>query len=333
MDYSIIIPAYNAATTLDLCLQALNNQTVEATKFEVIVVDDGSWDQTKQIALKYPVKYYYQKNKGPASARNFGAKKASGTWILFTDADCEPAKNWLKEMVTPLENGASGVQGAYLTRQKGLVPRLAQLEFQDRYNTCSRYQEIDLVATYAAGFAREVFLAQKGFDENFPKANNEDTELSYRLCAAGYKLVFAPKAIVYHQHPETLLKYLQNKFCRGYWRMKVYRQFPEKALKDRYTTGALKFQVTGLFFGVLLGLFALVWPVLIWGTVLITISAILVTLPSVLRLFKSDPKPSLLIPFFYILRSLALGLGVTYWMGKRMFWPRLKSITFNKPKG
>ncbi len=87
---SIIIPAYNAEKYLDRCLQSLMTQTYQ--KMEILVVDDGSTDRTRDIVLKYAkedvrVKYIFQKNCGVSAARNFGMKKAQGKYIIFSDAD------------------------------------------------------------------------------------------------------------------------------------------------------------------------------------------------------------------------------------------------------
>ncbi len=240
---SIVIPAYNAANTLPELLDALSQQTVPASDFEVIVVDDGSTDATADIARRAGVRILSQTNQGPAAARNHGAKEARGKYIIFTDSDCVPDPGWLAAMVAPFNDpNVMGVQGAYRTEQTALAARFAQLEFEDRYDLMRCFSSIDLVATYAAAFPRAIFLRMGGFDTSFPKANNEDTEFSYRLAAGGYKLVFADSAIVRHQHPETVLDYLRTKLARAYWRLVVYRRYPEKAVKDRYTTNRIKFQ-------------------------------------------------------------------------------------------
>ena len=76
----------------------------------------------------------------------------------------------------------------------------------------------------------------RGFDESFPVANNEDTDLSYRIAAAGHVMVFNPDAVVSHlRHPDSLRRYIRQKFWRGYWRMIVYRRHPGKMVKDTYT--------------------------------------------------------------------------------------------------
>ena len=130
---SVIIPMYNGESTIEKCLKALKQQSFNG-KFEVIVVDDGSTDNGANLAEKLGVKVIRQKNKGPASARNNGAKIATGDIIVFTDSDCVPSESWLAEMAEPLKDkGITGVQGAYKTKQKKLIARFAQLEIESRY--------------------------------------------------------------------------------------------------------------------------------------------------------------------------------------------------------
>src|SRR4030043_1295029 len=125
---SIVIPTFNSAQVLKACLESLANQTVSGEAYEVIVVDDGSTDETKDIVAKYPVRYIYQQNRGPAAARNNGVNHAQGEIVLFTDADCDSEPNWIEEMIKPLNaSQVVGVKGAYKTRQKELGPRLFQM--------------------------------------------------------------------------------------------------------------------------------------------------------------------------------------------------------------
>jgi glycosyltransferase involved in cell wall biosynthesis len=220
MRFSIIIPAYNAEKTLSSCLASLTDQSLSKELFEVIVVDDGSTDSTSKIAGQFNIHYIYQANQGPAAARNRGARDAKGDIILFTDSDCIPDHYWIQQMTRPFSApDVIAVKGAYKTRQRELVARFAQAEFEDRYDLLKKRSIIDMIDTYSAAFRKDVFLNIGGFDQSFPVANNEDTDLSYRLAAKGYKLVFNQGAFVYHTHPDSFLKYLKLKFRRGYWRM------------------------------------------------------------------------------------------------------------------
>ena len=154
-------------------------------------------------------------------------KEAQGEIILFTDSDCVPSDNWISEMVKPFEDKeVVAVKGAYKTRQKSITARFAQLEFEERFEMLKKAESIDMVDTYSAGYRKDIFLLMGGFDPYFPVANNEDTELSYRMSKLGYKMVFNPDAIVYHlNHPSSIKRYARLKFWRGYWRTVVYKRF------------------------------------------------------------------------------------------------------------
>ncbi len=307
---SVVVPAYNAARTLDACLQALNTQTAPTDAYEIIVVDDGSRDNTAEIAQRHGVRLVRQENRGPAAARNRGVAEARGDIVLFTDADCQPLPDWIENMLAPFDDPAvAGVQGAYLTRQTFLTARFAQAEFEDRYAIMARFESIDLVATYAAGFRRALFLQMGGFDDSFPVANNEDTDFSYRLCAAGHRLVFAPEARIFHHHPGTLRKYLRTKYWRGYWRMIVYRRYPEKAVKDRYTSTPVKLQTLGM-----LAVYGLLPLALFWRPVRWLLFCLLAAVPIagaslIRRAWNEDRILGLATPFYVLLRAAALAAG------------------------
>lgn len=309
--YSVIIPAYNAAKTLPDTLVALKNQTAPSGDYEILVVDDGSTDDTADIARRFGVNCVRQKNRGPAAARNHGVREAKGDIILFTDADCTPEPDWLKQMTAPFQDErTAGVKGAYRTGQKEFAARFAQAEFEDRFDLLKKADAIDMVDTYSAAFRKDIFIKIGLFDESFPVANNEDTELSYRLCAAGHVLKFNPDAIVYHLHPNSFAKYFKVKFTRGYWRMVVYRNYPEKAFKDTYTPVVLKLQTMAatLLPPVVLLSFAVpaLWPaVLLMGAGIIVSSAAFSV-----KTFKKDRVIGLISPAVVLGRSVAFALGI-----------------------
>ena len=128
---SVIITAYNAEETIGRCLQALENQSIDKSLYEVIVVDDGSEDNTADIARGFNCKVVSQKQGGPAKARNSGVYQSTGDIILFTDSDCEPDKNWIEEMVKPFDNPEIiGVKGIYKTKQESTVARFIQIKWK-----------------------------------------------------------------------------------------------------------------------------------------------------------------------------------------------------------
>jgi len=313
---SVVVPVFNSENTVKRCLEALFSQSFPERLYEVIVVDDGSNDSTPSVVKAFPVKYIRQENAGPASARNRGAQAARGEIILFTDADCVPRRDWIGEMTRPFEMDpeVAAVKGAYVTEQQSIAARFAQIEFEERFKLLSRAETIDMVDTYSAGFRRDVFLAAGGFDTSFPAANNEDTELSYRLSKEGRKMVFNPRAVVCHLgHPDSVPAYARLKFWRGYWRMAVYRRFPEKALKDRYTPQSLKFEILALC---LLVVGALAFPVfpgpgLLMAGLSLTVFFILAT-PFAVSAAAKDPAVGLLSPLLLLVRAAAIGAGALW---------------------
>ncbi|OHB99926.1 MAG: hypothetical protein A3G70_02315 [Planctomycetes bacterium RIFCSPLOWO2_12_FULL_39_13] len=311
---SVIIPAYNEESTIESCLKSLLNQTIEKDTYELIVVDDGSTDSTPEIIKRYPVKLFRQENSGPATARNLGAKNSSGEIILFTDADCIADPNWIEEMISPfIDEEVIAVKGAYKRGKGNLIMRFVQIEFEERYEILSKLNSIDMIDTYSAAFRRNIFMEYGGFDTNFTKANNEDTELSYRLSKTEYRMVFNPKAKVYHTgHPNTIFKYFKLKLRIGFWRVIVYKRFPDKILTDTYTPKTLKFQVliSLLLLGtsVLSFLHSLFFYAFLSFLFLFLISSI----PFIRFSLRKDTSIALLAPFFLMIRATAIGLGSVY---------------------
>ncbi len=193
---SVIVPVYNGEKTIDKCLASLLKQTKKPD--EIIVVDDGSKDQTKAVVEKFSgITFLEQEHKGPAAARNTGARKARGDILLFIDSDCIASESWVAEMAKPFENkNISGIQGRYKTEQKDTVARFVQLEIEDRYDRMKKRSYLDFIGSYAAGYRKDIFLEFGGFNETFTMASGEDPELSFKLAKAGHKMVFNPNAVV-----------------------------------------------------------------------------------------------------------------------------------------
>lgn len=316
---SVIVPAYNAEATIDRCLTALAGQSVAPESYEIVVVDDGSRDGTVARVRAHPgVRLLSQSHSGPAAARNLGAQQARGEILLFTDADCAPEADWIEFMAMPLQHTAPapegkpvvGVKGAYLNERRQIWARFVQLEYEEKYEHMAHARTVDFIDTYAAGYRRDVFLANGGFDPHFPEASVEDQELSFRLARQGYRLAFVPEARVTHWgHAATLTAYWRRKFKIGYWKVALLSRQPGKLLRESHTPQSLRLQI------VLLGLAGLgavgtaLWHPLAWAVVIAGLLFLLTTIPFAVKAWGRDRAVSLASPFFLLVRALALGAG------------------------
>ena len=307
---SVIIPAYNASETIEACLSALWRQTVAQEIYEVIVVDDGSTDSTADLAKTAGAQVIVQPNAGPATARNRGARTATGELLLFTDADCEPVPSWIKAFLDAFDDeGIVAAKGTYLTRQRSLTARFVQVEYEERYRITARAATVDSIDTYSAAYRRNVFVESGGFDPTFPFAAQEDVDLSFRLARKGYKMVFVPGAQVYHRHSSSPWAYVRRKFRVGWWKVLVVRRYPERAMRDSHTPQTLKLQL--LF----LATVALLLPaaaVLTWlrpALVAAALGFLGLMLPFMIHAARRDTVVAVVAPIFILLRASALGAG------------------------
>lgn len=217
---SVIIPTYNRIQLLEKVLFALDKQDFPLNKYEVLVIDDGSIDQTKKIVknliknLNLNLKYFYQQNNGPAKARNEGIKLSKGRFILFIGDDTIPHKSLISEHYSNLtKNPECGVLGSIKWSDeikisnfmKFLSPNGPQFNFgaiKDPTNCGYMFYYTSNLSLNRTWFKSDLF------DIDFKSAAMEDMELAYRLEKKGLKIIFNPGAIVYHYHPQNIMGFL-----------------------------------------------------------------------------------------------------------------------------
>jgi len=232
--------------------------------------------------------------------------------IVFLDSDCIPASDWLEKMLEPFtEKNVVGVQGAYKTKQKELIARFTQLEINYRYNRMISSKHLDWIATYSAAYRKKVFLDKK-FSTAFKSASAEDSELSFALQKAGFKLVFQSKAIVYHKHPISLKDYLRKKFNHAKWRVLLYKMHTDKTLSDSYTPQTLKLQIIALFSSILFLFFSIFFQKLIFFSFLFFLLMFLLMLPFVFFVLKQDFFIGLISPLILFLRDAVFLFGLIF---------------------
>ena len=215
VEISVIIPTFDRSEALHQCLQALVLQEDVAVEWEIIVVDDGSSDNTAEIVQRVsaespvPIRYVHQSNRGPAAARNRGIRKAEGRFILMTDSDVHAEADLVHQhLLAHADHPDPSVGVLGLLRWSPnleITPFMVWWEhIRFRFDRLLHNVEpINHTYFYTCNVSvKRQFLLDHGlFNEDFPSAAYEDTELAYRLKDFGFRLVFAPDALAYHDHP------------------------------------------------------------------------------------------------------------------------------------
>lgn len=205
--FSIIIPTYNRPQELTDCLNSLTLLDYEKNGFEVIVVDDGSRispeHALKTFGDRISLRLLKKKHEGPASARNAGAYQARGRFLAFTDDDCRPARNWLKELGRHLQkNPVSMVGGCVVNAiSKNIYSSASHLILDivyAHYNVNG--MDPHFFCSNNMAVATDVFLSAGGFDTSYRLAGGEDREFCDRWRSIGYQMVYEPKAVIWHAH-------------------------------------------------------------------------------------------------------------------------------------
>lgn len=217
---TIIVPTYNRSYFIERAFTALLRQNYPPDKLEIIAVDDGSTDSTREILARlqneYPAfRYLAQANRGPAAARNLALRRARGEIILFTDDDCIADQNWVRELARGYEHPAvGGVAGQirYVPPGNNLANAIAA-HANGKGQPLNDRGEIAFFITANASFRRAALEQTGGFDAVFPHAAHEDLDLSDRVRQAGWQLRYADSALVHHHHHYTFKGNLK-KWCQ-----------------------------------------------------------------------------------------------------------------------
>jgi glycosyltransferase involved in cell wall biosynthesis len=228
---SVVIPTKDRAAALARTLDGLEAQQVGDAKVEAIVVDNGSGDGTveqvrdRAASAAIPIRLLEQHDGGPAAARNAGVKAASGEVLLFLGDDTEPADAELLRAHLDLHAARSdetyGVLGRITWSPRSPVtPFMRWLENGGpQFNYCEiEAGPVDASSYFYSSHAsvkRSIFERLGGFDQRFPTAAVEDTELGVRLADANLELDYHPELVVLHDHPTTPAQSLRRSVAVG----------------------------------------------------------------------------------------------------------------------
>lgn len=218
---SVVIPVKDRAEDLRKCLHSLSDLDYPAEKLEVIVVDDGSRDESPLVAREHGAILVESGTVGggPALARNKGARVAAGEVLAFIDSDCTASREWLLELLPPFARDEVAAIG-------GWVDGMNQASSLDRYEAVM--SSLNLGRRSMSGGAggdtlylpscnllvrKEAFTAAGGFRVDLQVG--EDVDLTWRLRDAGWTIVYLPQGSICHAHRSRLWPFMRRRFDYG----------------------------------------------------------------------------------------------------------------------
>lgn len=228
MKAGLYIPCFNAEKTIQLCLEAVFRQTYPVE--EVIVVDDGSTDNSIKIASAYPVKIIKHKfNQGLAAARNTAIKNIDAELVASLDADCQPSPEWLAILINKIDAPKVIGAGGKLLETQSCVYDLWRTKHMKQFWDNQENNPPFLFGSNTL-FKKETLLNIGLYDESL-KNNYEDVEICSRLKEKGYKFIYEAKAIVRHLKNDNI-----NSLLNTYWKwnFSYYRKKGFYASKEKF---------------------------------------------------------------------------------------------------
>nr|WP_320015855.1 mycofactocin biosynthesis glycosyltransferase MftF [uncultured Desulfobacter sp.] len=231
---SVIIPVRDREKALGRCLESLSALHYPAERLEVIVVDDGSRDNSVGCAKKGGGRVVFSgaDGAGPAAARNRGAAAAKGEILAFIDSDCTASKRWLQELVPLFDDTTLAAVG-------GKVAGISNASALDRYE--------DVMSSLCLGdhprqegkgadtfylpscnllVKKNIFLSMNGFAPTMQVG--EDVDLCWRMRDKGWRIAYMPTGTVFHEHRNRLGPFMSRRFFYGTSEEKLQRLHPKR---------------------------------------------------------------------------------------------------------
>jgi len=229
--FSVIVPSYARTEQAMACIGSLRAQRYPAERFEIVFVDDGSPETvTRTLRAAFAdignLQYLQQSNAGPASARNAGAHRARGRFLVFLDDDCRAPPEWLEQADRACgEHPAAMVGGPIdnaLTDQPCAQASQLLVDFLYRWFDPAHGRPRFFCSSNLI-VPREDFFALGGFDVRFPLAAAEDRHFCLSWDHSGRPSVLAPRVRIDHHHSMTLSRYLRQHVNYGRGAYQLHR--------------------------------------------------------------------------------------------------------------
>ncbi len=224
---SVVVCSYNGARTIQDTLDGLRR--LDYPDFEIIVVDDGSRDETATIARQYNCQVIQTPNRGLARARNAGLAAATGDIVAYIDDDAYPDPQWLRYLAATLMSSShAGVGGPNIAPPgDGLIADCVARAPGGPMHVLLSDREAEHIPGCNMAFRRECLEAIRGFDPQF-RAAGDDVDVCWQLQERGWTLGFHPAALVWHHRRNSVRTYCKQQIGYGRAEAMLERKWPEK---------------------------------------------------------------------------------------------------------
>ncbi|SFI83514.1 glycosyltransferase [Myroides guanonis] len=276
MYYSFIIPVYNRPDEIQELLESMTRQTYKKD-FEVVIVEDGSSNDCKDIIVNYSdqlsISYFFKENSGPGNSRNYGMKRAKGDYFIILDSDCILPIEYLEEVDTYLTQkyvdcfgGPDAALPSFTDIQKAINFTMTSILTTGGIRGTSERLSKFQPRSFNMGISRKAFEATEGFGSIHP---GEDPDLSIRLWNKGFSSDLFPNAFVYHKRRIDWKKFYQqvNKFGKA--RPILNQRYPEYS---KLTYWFPAFFCLGMIVSLLLIFVGVYLPIVFYLTYLVTLA-------------------------------------------------------------
>ncbi len=235
---SAIVTVYNKQDTIAKTLESLLSQSAEFK--EIIIVDDGSTDNSggivKEFADKYKnIKYIFQNNQGVAKSLNAGLRMTNTNFVAVLDGDVSFDKDWMQKLMPYFENEEIvAVSGLTKTMNpKNLWAALAGYNVEYRQSKI-KSELVDHLSSTNVIFRKSILDKVGFFDPEF--RYGQDNEMSYRILMAGYKLILSKKAFCLHFWPESFMGFIKQRMHGALARVMLIKKYPKRLTGDKVSS-------------------------------------------------------------------------------------------------
>ncbi|MCI7575556.1 MAG: glycosyltransferase [Bacteroidales bacterium] len=320
--FSVVIPVYNRPQELDELLDSLCRQ--HYTQFEVIVVDDGSATPCEEVCTHYvgqlDIHYFYKQNAGPGPARNYGAQRAKGEYLIILDSDVILPEHYFDEIVRELDTAPADAFGGPDRAHDNFTPvqkaiNYAMTSFFTTGGIRGGKKKMDKFypRSFNLGIRTDVFCALNGFAA---MRFGEDIDLSIRIFSAGCQCRLFPEAWVWHKRRATFRQFFKQVHNSGIARINLYKKYPSSLKLVHCLPAVFTLGVAVLLLCIIVGLVIPVYWLAIVAAILLAAYGLLILTDAGLR--NKSVYIGLLSVVAAFIQLIGYGTGFL-----RAFWQRV----------